>query len=74
MCVSLYDTKPIYFLSTDWSEFKWIFKNREVFSKQTQQVLLIPLYHLDIVEYNNNNMGDVVISYQPINVYIYYYQ
>ena len=33
ICVSLYGTKPVYLLSTDCSEVKWILKHRKVFSK-----------------------------------------
>ena len=72
VCVSLYETKPAYLLCTDCSEAKWILKHRKVFLKNTQQVLLIPFYFLNIVDYYYYNMGGIYISDQLRNVYKYY--
>ena len=73
VCGSFYDTKPVYLLSTDFSGDKWILNHRKSFFL-TQQVLSMPFYHIDIVYYNNNNVGGVNIADQLRNVCIYDYK
>ena len=54
--------------------FKCIFKHRKVFSKKNQQVLPMTLYHMNTIDYNNNNMGSVDFVGQLSNVCRYDYQ
>ena len=42
--MSLYDTKPVYIMSVDLEEIKWLKKDRELFDKTQQKMVAAPFY------------------------------
>eukprot|EP00957_Ditylum_brightwellii_P012837 970138-Ditylum_brightwellii.AAC.1 len=59
VAVSVYDTKPVCFLTTANDSFKWIEKTREVYSKERGKQINIRLLCLNINDEYNNVMGHV---------------
>ena len=71
VCVSLYDTKPVYILSNCCDGIRWIKKERKVFSKEKGKEVIITFYRLNVIEYYNYNMGSVDLADQLWNHYRY---
>ena len=71
VCVSLYDTKPVYILSNCCDGIRWIKKERKVFSKEKGKEVIITFYRLNVIEYYNYNMGSVDLADQLWNHYQY---
>ena len=69
--VSLYDTKPVYFLSNACQELKWIEKERKVFDPKQKKTVRMPFYRLNIIDFYNHNMGNVDLADQLRNHYRY---
>ena len=69
--VSLYDTKPVYFLSSACQELKWIKKEKKVFDPKQKKTVQMPFYRLNIVDFYNHNMGNVDLADQLRNHYRY---
>jgi hypothetical protein len=70
LCV--YDTKPVYFLSSACEGIEWIKKERKVYDVQKRkQTVLMPFYRLNIIDFYNNNMGNVDLADQLRNTYRY---
>ena len=69
VCVSLYDTKPVYILSNCCDGIRWIKKERKVFSKEKGKEVIITFYRLNVIEYYNYNMGSVDLADQLWNHY-----
>jgi len=67
--VSLYDTKPVYFLSMVCENISWIKKMRQVYNTQESKCIKMPFYRLNIVDFYNNNMGNVDLADQLRNHY-----
>ena len=64
VALSLYDSKPFYFMTNAWSELKWTKKSRKVWSKQHKKKVDVPFYRLNVLDYHNFNMNNVDIADQ----------
>ena len=71
VCISLYDSKPVYLLSTACSEIKWIGKKRKVWHKQKNCYVWIKFLRLNVIDFYNQNMGSVDLADQLRNHYRY---
>ena len=70
LCV--YDTKPVYFLSNVCEGIEWIKKERKVYDPiRKQQTVMMPFYRLNVIDFYNNNMGNVDLADQLRNTYRY---
>ena len=66
---SVYDTKPVNFLSMCTESIVWVEKKRKVFDKSTNQYVDFRFLRLNINDEYNQEMGDVDISDQLRNTY-----
>lgn len=71
LCVSFYDTKPVYFLSTVMSKIEWVKKFKMVFDKFLNKKVPMPYYRLNLIDFYNQNMGHVDVADQLRNCYRY---
>ena len=71
LAVSIYDTKPVYFLTSATSQLYWMKKERKVYDPKTKTTFKMPFYRLNIIDFYNNNMGNVDLADQLRNVYRY---
>ena len=71
VCISLYDSKPVYILTTVCSEVKWIGKKRKVWHKERNEYVWITFMRLNVIDFYNNNMGSVDHADQLRNYYRY---
>ena len=69
VAVSLYDTKPVYFLSSACEGIKWITKARKVYDQRKQSTFKMDFHRLNIVDFYNLNMGSVDQADQLRNHY-----
>ena len=61
---SVYDTKPVHFLSTTESSIDWVLKNRKVWHKDDKQFKDMTFLRLNFIDSYNNGMGGVDIADQ----------
>ena len=71
VCVSLYDSKPVYILTNACHEVKWIEKKKKVWDDEKQENVWITFWRMNIIDFYNYNMGNVDIADQLRNVYRY---
>ena len=64
VAVSVYDTKPVHFLTTIAKEIKWIQLQRKVWNNQTNRMEVLKYLRLEHIDMYNNNMGGVDIADQ----------
>ena len=64
VAVSVYDTKPVHFLSMACKEIKWIEKTRLVFDKALDKMVPLKFLRLNVNDDYNNGMGSVDIADQ----------
>jgi len=64
LAVSVYDTKPVHFLSMACDSVKWIEKSRRVYDKSSKKMVDSKFLRLNINDDYNNGMGDVDIADQ----------
>ena len=57
VCISLYNSKHVYILTTACSEVKWIRKKRKVWHKERKEYVWITFMRLNAINFHNNNMG-----------------
>jgi hypothetical protein len=69
IATSVYDTKPVHFLSMSAEGIEWVVKERMVFNIDTQQMEGIKFLHLNVNDDYNNGMGNVDASDQLQNYY-----
>eukprot|EP00957_Ditylum_brightwellii_P146697 11166851-Ditylum_brightwellii.AAC.1 len=62
VAVSVYDTKPVHFLTTANNSTKWIEMTREVYSKEHGKSIMIKHLHLNINDDDNHGMGHVDVA------------
>jgi len=62
LAVSVYDTKPVHFLSSCAESIKWIEKKRKVFDKSTKRMKQMTFLRLNINDDYNYGMGGVDIA------------
>ena len=61
---SVYDTKPVHFISTVASNIEWIDKHRKIFNAITKKREMIIFPRLNLINDYNNGMGNVDIADQ----------
>ena len=61
---SVYDTKPVHFISTAATSLKWVKKQRTVFDTRTSQSIIMEFLRTELQDKYNNGMNDVDISDQ----------
>ena len=69
--ISIYDTKPVYFLSSSCETIEWTKKERKVYNPESRKTFKLPFYRLNIIDFYNNNMGNVDLADQLRNHYRY---
>jgi hypothetical protein len=69
ICVSYYDSKDVYFMSTSATEIKWVEKERRVYHKEEQKVVKMKFLRPKIVDDYNNGMNKVDQADQLRSVY-----
>ena len=69
VATSVYDTKPVHFLSTVCESIKWIVKERPVFNVDSGRVEKIWFLRLNVNDFYNHAMGNVDVSDQLRNTY-----
>ena len=69
--VSLYDTKPVYFLTSATPDLKWVEKEKKVYDSKQKKTVNMPFYRLNIIDFYNHNMGNVDLADQLRNHYRY---
>ena len=67
--ISLYDTKPVYFLTNSCAEIKWISKTKKVYDASKKKTINMQFPRLNVVDFYNNNMGNVDLADQLRNYY-----
>ena len=71
VCISLYDSKPVYILTMAASEIRWIAKKRKVWHKGNNKYVWITYLRLNVIDFYNYNMGSVDLADQLRNTYRY---
>ena len=66
---SVYDTKPVHYLSMISESIKWIVKEKKVFNVDSNEVETVRFLRLNQINDYNNGMGDVDIADQLRGVY-----
>ena len=69
VATSVYDTKPVHFLSMTCDSIKWVEKTRDVYCVDTKKMEAIKFLRLNINDAYNADMGHVDISDQLRNYY-----
>jgi hypothetical protein len=69
IAVSVYDTKPVHFLSMSCETIEWITKERKVFAASTGKYEKLKFLRLNINDNYNKEMGHVDVSDQLRNYY-----
>jgi hypothetical protein len=64
LAVSLYDTKPVYLLSTMAHEVRWMVKQWRVWSASAQKKAMMKYLCLNVIEEYNMNMNATDIANQ----------
>ena len=59
---SVYDTKPVNFLSMVCQQLKWIVKEKPAFNVDTGRLESLRFLIMDTIHYYNNTMGHIDIS------------
>ena len=68
---SVYDTKPVHFISTAATSLKWVKKQRTVFDTRTNQSVKMEFLRTELQDKYNNGMNDVDISDQLRKIYCF---
>ena len=79
VAVSVYDTKPVHFLSMVCDKIKWLIKSRPVYDKTVSQVRKINFLRLNVNDEYNYGMGHVDVADQlrltyKVNVWLRNYK
>ena len=64
VAVSVYDTKPVHFLSMMCDNIKWVKKSRLIYDKKLNKKVKVVYYRLNVNDSYNNHMGDVDVADQ----------
>jgi hypothetical protein len=67
---NVYDTKPVYFISTSVKSLKWIEKAKKVYDPSEGHCILMKFLHPKRVDDYNNSMNDVDIAHHLHNHYL----
>ena len=66
--VSVYDTKPVHFLSMCYNTIKWVEKTRQVRDTETEMVRDANFFYLNVDGSYNHNMNSVDLIDQLRNL------
>ncbi len=69
LAFSVYDTKPVHFLSMACTGLKWIEKKRRVFNKETSSNVSMAFLRPEVTDMYNNGMNNVDIADQLRGTY-----
>lgn len=69
VAASVYDTKPVHFLSTICESIAWVVKDRQVFNVDTERMETLKFLRLNVNDDYNNDMGHTDIADQLRNNY-----
>eukprot|EP01043_Picozoa_sp_COSAG02_P009074 COSAG02_NODE_302_length_25234_cov_43.365307_14_plen_804_part_00 len=69
VAASVYDTKPVHFVSSVVDKIEWLTKERKVYDKDSQEYKEIEYLRLNLIEWYNAGMGGVDIADQLRNQY-----
>lgn len=69
VAASVYDTKPVHFLSMMCESIEWVMKERLVYNVDSERMETLRFLRLNINDFYNNNMGHVDVSDQLRNTY-----
>jgi len=69
IAATVYDTKPVHFLSMSAESIQWVENERHVYNVEKQQMEWIKFLRLNVNDDYNNGMGDVDASDQLRNYY-----
>ena len=67
--MSVYDTKPVIFISIGCNAIKWVQKKRQVYDPKTKMVSDVHFLSLNVNDYYNYNMNSFDLSDQLHNVH-----
>ena len=71
VAISLYDSKPFYFMYNACEEVKWKQMTRQVWHIDLQKMVEMPFFRLNSIHDYNHVMNGVDLAYQVCNVYQY---
>ena len=71
IALSVYGTKPVYFLSNAFDGIQWMKKTKKVCDPTKQKTINLPFYRLQVIDFYNKNMGNVDLADQLRNHYRY---
>ena len=71
LSISIYDTKPVYFLTNCAEKIEWIEKKRKTFDPSSREKFDLSYYRLNVIDFYNHNMGNVDLADQLRNHYRY---
>ena len=66
---SVYDSKPVHYLSMVSDSIQWVIKEKKVFNVDTDEVEAMQFLRLNQIDKYNNGMGDVDVADQLRGVY-----
>ena len=69
--VSVYDTKPVYFLSLACESLGWVQKEKKVYDVKKKKFIMLKFFRLNVADFYNHNMGNVDLADQLRNIYRY---
>ena len=73
IAVSVYDTKPVHFLSMAVDNIKWIEKKREVYDRSIGQMATMKFLRVNVKDDYNHGMGGADIADQIRGSYRFYH-
>ena len=71
VCLSVYDTKPVYILTNACTEICWQEKKKKIWSKGQNGYVNGTFHRLNVIDFYNHNMGNVDLADQLRNYYRY---
>ena len=64
VAISLYDSKPVYLMTTASEEIVWVKKERKLFDKNLMELVPAPFFRTNVIDDYNHIMGNVDIADQ----------
>ena len=64
VAASLYDTKPVYIVSTSCEKVEWIKKERKLYHSELGKKVTVPFFRLNLIDDYNMNMNNVDLADQ----------
>ena len=64
VAISLYDSKPVYLMTTASEKIVWVKKERKLFDKNLMELVPAPFFRVNVIDDYNHIMGNVDITDQ----------